>query len=195
MPEIEVGYRKDSLLAQHPALKAFDLQLQSAQAQEELAYRQGLPKFGVGIDYVIVSEREGVNIPDNGKDAFMPMVSMSIPIFRGKYKAAKKEAQLTQTVITASKKEFENNLVSTYEMAWYEADKATQLMELYATQTQKTKQTTTLLLSAYSNTGKDFEEILRMQQELLKYQIAEAMAKTDFYTALAQLDYLTAKTE
>lgn len=193
--KIVEGYRRDSLLTKNPTLTAFDLQLQSAQAQEELAYRQGLPKFGVGIDYVVVSERKDMSITDNGKDAIMPMVSMSLPIFRRKYKAAKKEAQLTQTVITSSKKEFENRLVSAYEMAWYELSKATQLIELYTAQTQKTKQVITLLLSAYSNTGKDFVEILRMQQELLKYQMAEATAKKEFYTALAELDYLTAKKE
>jgi hypothetical protein len=43
--------------------------------------------------------------------------------------------------------------------------------------------------------GKDFEDILRMQQELLKYQIAEANALTLFYISLAKLDYLTSKTE
>jgi len=52
-----------------------------------------------------------------------------------------------------------------------------------------------LLETAYSNSGKDFEEILRMQQELLKYQIATATATKAFYVALAKLDYLTSKTE
>lgn len=190
--DLTANYRKDSLI-HNPILKAYDFKLKSAQAQAEIAYKQGFPKFGVGIDYVIVGERKDVNIPDNGKNALMPMVSVSLPIFRKKYKAAEKEAQLVQTAITAEKEDFTNNLVSAYEMAWYEVDKAKQLIELYTKQTLNTKRAITLLLSAYSNTGKDFEEILRMQQELLKYQIAEANAISSFYTALAQLDYLTAK--
>lgn len=192
---VSLNYRKDSLLTQNPALKAYDMRLKSAEAQEEIAYRQGLPKFGVGIDYVIVGKREGVVMPDNGKNVVMPMVSVSLPIFRKKYTAAKKEAQLTQTAIAAEKEDFENNLVSTYAMAAYEVEKAEQLMALYNTQANTTQRVITLLLSAYSTNGKDFEEILRMQQQLLKYQIAEVKAVKDFYTALAKLDYLTAKTE
>lgn len=190
----EEHYRKDSLLSAHPMLAAFDLKLQAAKAQEKVARKQGLPKFGVGLDYILV-EKGTMDVPDNGKDIVMPMVSMSLPIFRGKYKAAVKEAQFTQSAISYYKEDFENNLVSSYEMTWYELTRANQLIELYEKQTTKTEQVITLLLTAYSNSGKDFEEVLRMQQELLKYQIAETTALKEYYTALAKLDYITAKSE
>ena len=169
--------------------------MQSTQEAEELSKKQGLPKFGVGLDYVFVGERNDMVVPDNGKNVIMPMVSMSIPIYRGKYKAATKEAQFKQEAIANYKTNTENTLVSNYEMAWYELDKARQLIELYNTQVSKTEQAISLLETAYSNSGKDFEEILRMQQELLKYQIATATATKAFYVALAKLDYLTSKTE
>jgi cobalt-zinc-cadmium efflux system outer membrane protein len=191
---IESYYRKDSLLVNHPMLEAFDLKLKSSKAHEALAKKQGLPAFGVGIDYVVVG-KTNMTVPDNGKDVLMPMVSMSLPIFRGKYNAAIKEAQLNQTAIFYSKEEFRNGLTSSYEMAWFELNKAKQLLELYSRQQEKTNQAITLLTVAYSNSGKDFEEILRMQQELVKYQIAESTAIKDYYIALAKIDYITAKTE
>ena len=40
-----------------------------------------------------------------------------------------------------------------------------------------------------------YQEAVKMQQELLKYQIATASATKAFYVALAKLDYLTSKTE
>lgn len=192
---VPLNYRKDSLLANHPLLQSLDLKMQSAQEAEELSKKQGLPKFGVGLDYVFVGERTDMVVPDNGKNVIMPMVSMSIPIYRGKYKAATKEAQFKQEAIANYKTNTENTLVSNYEMAWYELDKARQLIELYSTQVSKTEQAISLLETAYSNSGKDFEEILRMQQELLKYQIATATTTKAFYVALAKLDYLTSKTE
>ena len=192
---VPLNYRKDSLLANHPLLQSLDLKMQSAQEAEELSKKQGLPKFGVGLDYVFVGERTGMVVPDNGKNVIMPMISMSIPIYRGKYKAATKEAQFKREAIANYKTNTENTLVSKYEMAWYELDKARQLIELYNTQVSKTEQAISLLETAYSNSGKDFEEILRMQQELLKYQIATATATKAFYVALAKLDYLTSKTE
>jgi hypothetical protein len=50
------------------------------------------------------------------------------------------------------------------------------------------------LFSAYGNSGKDFEEVLRMQQQLLKYEKMKATAETQYQTALAKLNYITAKT-
>lgn len=190
--EIPINYRKDSLLVNHPLLKALDLKMQSEQQAEELSKKQGLPKLGVGLDYVFVGQGNN-SFSDNGKDVFMLMVSLSIPIYRGKYEAATKEAQLNQEAIANYKINIENTLISNYEMAWYELEKSRQLIELYQTQIVKTKQAISLLETAYSNSGKDFEEILRMQQELLKYQIATASETKNFYVALAKLDYLTSK--
>lgn len=194
LQSIDKDYRKDSLLSANPMLQAFDLKLKAAQAQEQVARKQGLPKFGFGLDYVIV-EKGTMNVPDNGKDVLMPMLSISLPVFRDKYMAAVREAQFNQSAIVGAKADFENNLISTYEMTWYELEKAKQLITLYHSQTEKTKQALHLLITAYSNSGKDFEEILRMQQELLKYQIAEATALKEYYTALAKIDYITAKQE
>lgn len=193
--EIPLNYRKDSLLANHPLLQSLDLKMKSAQEAEELSKKQGLPKLGVGLDYVFVGDRTDMVVPDNGKNVIMPMISMSIPIYRRKYNAATKEAQFKQEAIVNYKTNTENTLVSNYEMAWFELEKARQLVQLYEAQTLKTNQAISLLETAYSNSGKDFEEILRMQQELLKYQIATASATKAFYVALAKLDYLTSKTE
>ena len=145
---VPLNYRKDSLLANHPLLQSLDLKMQSAQEAEELSKKQGLPKFGVGLDYVFVGDRTDMVVPDNGKNVIMPMVSMSIPIYRGKYKAATKEAQFKQEAIANYKTNTENTLVSNYEMAWYELDKARQLIELYRTQVSKTEQAISLLETA-----------------------------------------------
>ena len=136
-----------------------------------------------------------MSVPDNGKNAIMPMVTMSVPIFRGKYKASVEEAELMKTSMEYKKESLENNLFSSYEATWYELDRAHQLIALYDTQMEKTEQVIRLLYTAYSNSGKDFEEVLRMQQQLLKYQMALVSENIKFFTALAQLDYITAKSE
>lgn len=194
LTEIATNYRKDSLLLNHPILKSFDLNYQSAQKAEELAKKQSLPKFGVGLDYMMI-EKGTMNVTDNGRDAVMPMVSMSIPIYRSKYKSAVKESQFKQEAIINYKTNYENSLLSMYETNWYELEKSNELLQLYKQQIEKTNQAVILLMSAYSNSGKEFEEVLRMQQELLKYRMAEATAITTYYTALAKLDFITAKTE
>jgi outer membrane protein TolC len=188
------NFRKDSLLTNNPMLNAIDLKQKASEASEIIAQKEGLPKLGVGLDYAIVGKRTDMDVADNGKNILMPMISVSIPVFRKKYKAAEKEAQLMQENYKLQKKETINTLTSNYESVWFQIQQQKDLIELYEAQTQEANQTLNLLLSAYGNSGKDFEEVLRMQQQLLKYEKMKANAETQYQIALAKLNYITAKT-
>ncbi len=184
---------KDSLLVKNPQLKSFDLKIRSAKAQEKAAFRNGLPKFGIGLTYAFIDERTDVNVPDNGRDALMPMFSMTIPLYRKKYSAAVKEAKLIQSRFTLQKQNTENLLFSAYDLSLFKIDRARQEFVLYSEQIIKTQQAINLLHTAYSTSGKDFEEVLRMQQQLLKYEMAQATAVQEYNTALAEHNYITGK--
>lgn len=194
MVHISDNFRKDSLISANPGLKAMDLKIQAGKSGELAAQKQGLPKLGVGLDYVMVGERNDITMPDNGKDVLMPMVSITIPIFRSKYKASVKEAQLIQENYLHQKEEAANILIINYEMLWFEIQKQKQLLSLYEQQIQTSQQSLNLLFTSYRNSGREFEEVLKMQQQLLKYQKMKATALVEYQIALAKLNYLTAKT-
>ncbi|PKO98161.1 MAG: TolC family protein [Bacteroidetes bacterium HGW-Bacteroidetes-8] len=187
------NFGKDSLIIANPTLKALNLKLHASKALELAAQKQGLPKLGVGLDYVLVGERTDVSMPDNGKNVLMPMVSVSIPIFRAKYNASVKEAQLMQESYTLQKQEATNTLISEYEMVWFQVQQQLQLLALYEQQIQTTQQSLNLLFTSYGNSGKEFEEVLRMQQQLLKYQKVRATALTQYHIAVEKINYLTSK--
>ena len=181
---LQDSFRRDSIATNNPLLNALDLKIKASEASEIAAQKNGLPKLGVGLDYAIM---------EGGKNIVMPMVSVSIPIYRKKYKAAAKEAQLMQESYTLQKMEVANSLNANYEMTWFEIQQQKELMSLYERQTQEGNQSLRLLFSAYSNTGKDFEEVLRMQQQLLQYEKMKATAEVRYNIALAKLNYITAK--
>jgi len=187
------NYRKDSLIVANPKLKALDLKLQASQAAEIVAQKQGLPKLGIGLDYVLVGERTDISMPDNGKNVLMPMVSISIPIFRAKYNASVKESQLMQESYTLQKQEVTNTLFSEYEMVLFQVQQQLQLISLYQQQIQTSQQSLNLLFTSYGNSGKEFEEALRMQQQLLKYQKMSATALVQYYIAVEKINYITSK--
>ncbi len=187
-------YRKDSLIASNPRLKALELKTEASKAAEIAAQKQGLPKIGVGLDYVIVGKRSDMALTGNGKDVFMPMVSVSIPIYRKKYKGSIKEAQLMQDSYANQKREVTNTLVSEYEMAWFEVREQRKLVSLYEQQIKTTEQSLDLLFASYGNSGKQFEEVLRMQQQVLKYRKKRATALSRYKIAIAKINYLTSKT-
>ncbi|HCQ15230.1 MAG TPA: TolC family protein [Cryomorphaceae bacterium] len=187
------GYRRDSLLINHPLLEELSLKEEAMKEQEKAAIRKGLPSFGLGLDYVLVGERTDMDLADNGQDALMPMVTVSLPIFRGKYKAAKEEARIMQEAYRDMRQEMANNLGSAYEMVWFEMEKQRQNLDLYREQIDETGQALKLLFTSYSNNGNDFEEVLRMQQQLLKYQMMKATSLSVYKIAEAKLNYITAK--
>ena len=184
---------KDSLVVDHPLLNSLELKIKASEASEYAAIKQGLPRLGLGLDYVMVGERTDMALPDNGKDVLMPMVTVSLPIFRGKYKAAVKEAQLMQEIYSLQKTETTNSLNSNYEMALFDIRQQTDLISLFDQQISESERVLNLLFTSYGNSGKDFEEVLRMQQQLLKYDRLKITALSQYRIAQAKLNYITAK--
>lgn len=193
-PTVLESIESDSLLANNPEIQQLELKRQASEASKVAANKQGLPKIGIGLDYVLINERSDMATSNNGQDAFMPMVTVSLPVFRKKYKSAKEEARLMEESYSYQKQEIKNQLTSSYDLAQYELKKQEQLMVLYEHQIHETQQSLQLLYSAYSNSGKDFEEVLRMQQQLLKYRKLQLNALKSNLTAAAKINLITAKT-
>jgi outer membrane protein TolC len=78
-------------------------------------------------------------------------------------------------------------------MVWFEIQQQLKLLSLYEQQIQSSQQSLNLLFASYGNSGKEFEEVLRMQQQLLKYQKLRATALTQYQIAVAKINYLTSK--
>lgn len=190
---VEIQAVKDSLLLRNPTINALDLKTKASKANEIVAQKQGLPNIGVGLDYVVVGERSDMQVAGAGKDVLMPMVSVSIPLFRKKYDAAEKEAQLMQESYSLQKENVLNSLSSEFDRTLFEITQQLELLELYREQVTTTRQSLRLLFSSYGNSGKEFEEVLRMQQKLLQYEKRMAKAVAKYHTATARLDYITAK--
>lgn len=198
LPEIPQSplARPDSLLVNYPGLAIFDKQIQAEAAAEQAANFLRKPTFSAGIQYMPLIKRRGQDIhlePNTGRDMVMPMVSVTIPIWRKKYNAAVEERRLMQHAYSDMKRNMENDLGAMAEMASYELEKLAKTTELLDLQQKKTQQLIDLLLAAYSNNGKDFEEILRQQEQLFGYQSEIVNAQTEYQLALAKLDFLSGK--
>ena len=187
---------RDSLLSNNPSLAVFDKQIQAAAAEEKAARFMRKPMIGAGVQYMPLVKRGGSDVhlePNTGEDMWMPMVTVSVPIWRKKYDAAVEERRLMQLMYSDMKKDMQNELAAMYEMAAYELEAMAQMYELLERQTDKTQQAIDLLLATYSNNGEDFEEILRLQQELFGYRTEKVSVQTGYQLALVKLDFLTGK--
>jgi cobalt-zinc-cadmium efflux system outer membrane protein len=169
----------------HPKLEYFSLWLDGLTIKKDLAQKQFMPSFGFGLDYVFVGQSD-MDVVDSGKDAIMPMISVKVPIYRRKYKSKLAELEHIEQSVLFSKQAFEQKLESTILSVKYEEERFEQLWKLYQEQTQKLEQSIEILLISYSNSGKDFESLLEMQQKLLGYQLAELEIQKEHQLALAR---------
>ncbi len=178
-------------LRNNPMLRTTLAQRAAGQAQQVMAKKMGKPMLGVGANYMLIEKRTGNESMMNGKDMIMPMVSVTIPFFSKKYKAMEREAGFK---IEASEKSYENtsnNLkISFLELVQQYKD-ADRRLSLYQKQAALARTSVKLLTTSFSASDSDFEEVLRMQAQLLDYGLKELTALTDHNMTAAQLEYLT----
>lgn len=179
----------------HPAVLQLENQRRSYQAEEEVARKEGLPMVGLGIDYSVISKRTDANPPMNGQDAFMPMVSVSLPIFRKKYKAREKEAEFMSRAMEEQRRMQSNDLNAEYEMTLYELEKSGKLLGLYQRQLKSLRQARTLLTEAFSNSTGSFEEILDLNQDILVLKTQQIESVKNGFQAEARIQYLVSKNQ
>ncbi|MDH5365446.1 MAG: TolC family protein [Cyclobacteriaceae bacterium] len=183
-----------NLLNNHPSILTIAHREEIEKQRQQVIKKQGLPQIGAGIDYVFVGKRTDNIVAGNGTDILMPMVSLSLPIYRKKYKAAIRESELLNEAHLLSKTDIQNSLISNYNQVIYQMQQAITLYELYNEQITTTNQMVKLLLSAYKNSGKDFEDILIAQQKLIKYEISKVTALKNYHIGQAKLNYLLSNT-
>ncbi len=186
---LEINSMADSL-KNNPMLRISLAEKAAGEAQRVMASKMGKPMLGVGINYMLIEKRPGNTSMMNGNDMIMPMVSFTIPFFSKKYKAMEREAGFR---IEASEKSFEN---TRNELQVSFLDKVQQFKDadrrliLYKNQAALAKTGVQLLMTSYSASASGFDEVLRMQAQLLDYGLKELDALTDRNMAEAQLEYL-----
>ena len=185
----------DTSFKRHPALEALDLKIRSKNYDEKAAIKKGLPNFGIGLDYVAVGDRTDMVVAESGRDVLMPMISISIPLARGKYKAAVRQVRLEKERLSLEKKALSYDLLSRYEQIRYNLQTQIERSRLYHNQIKTTQSMLNLLLERYAKDGSDLEELLRVQRELLQYEKMEASALSMTHINYAKLLYISARVD
>ena len=194
LQEVSLPFEKtaiaDSILTNNPMLSMLEKETSSYEKMEEKARKMGLPMVGIGLNYMINQKREDNTFMMNGKDMVMPMVSVSIPVYRKKYNAMQKEARLMQEAAKEQTKSVQNNLQLQYRNFIQNLDDAGRRIKLYSEQEELAQKTTDLLLTEFASSGAGYEEVLRMQYKVIDYGFKRIEAITDLNTTVAMAEKL-----
>lgn len=182
---------RDSILSQNHQLLSLDMQQTAWQFKQEAARKQGAPQFKIGLDYTFIGKGDN-NL--SGKDALMlPQVGITIPLYRNKYRSMINEAVYQESAKANQKLNQSNVLETVFEQSWKDFQDADRRIDLNRNQSKLARMSIDLLETEYSNTGANFEEILRMERKLLQYKLELEKARADKQAALSFMNYLMGK--
>jgi outer membrane protein TolC len=182
----------DSMLAHNPMLGMLDFEKQSYEARKRMVTRMGYPMVGLGINYSLIGKSTMSASAMNGKDMVMPMVVLTLPIYRKKYTAMQNEAELLKEATSANYQSTANSLQSEYYQAVLLYQDAQRRVKLYENQFQLASKSLDLMLKSFSTSSSELTDVLRVRQQTLEYELRQVEAIADFNTAIAWLKRLMA---
>jgi outer membrane protein TolC len=183
---------RDSINSNNPMLRMIGYERQSYEARKKMVTGMGYPMVGVGINYSIIKRSEMSTSDMNGKDMVMPMVSVTLPVYRKKYRAMKKEADLLGTAAAQNYQATANSLQTEYYRAVQQYQDSQRRLKLYNEQHQLASKTFEIMLKSFSATSTNLTDVLRVRQQMHDYEINKVGALTDLNTAAAGLKRLMA---
>ncbi|MBW1295489.1 TolC family protein [Aquimarina litoralis] len=189
IPEEEPTMMLDDI-TYHPELITYDHLNDLLEKKENVNTKEALPSIGVGLDYVIVEERPNIDFSDNGKDIVMPSLSLSIPIFSKKHSSRAKQYELQKEEVYQKREASQNSLENMMEKAINNRITARINYDTQQKNIEQTKQAEQIVMSAYQNTQLDFEEVLDIQQMLLRFENKKIEAIAQYFKQTAILNYL-----
>ncbi|BDD05216.1 TolC family protein [Aureibacter tunicatorum] len=176
----------------NPMFSMIEHQENKAKALKKLAVKNGLPDLGISFAYIFTEKREDApNLEHNGRDAILPMLSLSIPIYRKKYKAQKKQADLMFDQWKLEKKDLMNRLNTKKYRCIYEINSAWDNFRLYSKKYPAVMNMAKLQKELYLNSNQNYIEWQRLQEKALEYLLYELKARKMFWTCHAEIQFLT----
>ncbi|BAX82686.1 TolC family protein [Labilibaculum antarcticum] len=185
-----ISFDTDFSFDNHTRIDSWETMKEASSFGEKVAKLNGMPKFGIGLDYAIIAERTDMDVANNGNDALMPMITMSIPLFRKKYKSAVKVNQLKQVQFEQLKIEELNRLELEKQKATEEYATGTREIKVYENLLAKARQSFEILTSNYETSSGKYEEVLNMQQKIWIYEQKQIEAQVMIQKSIAKFQYL-----
>jgi outer membrane protein TolC len=178
----------DSIIAKNPMLGMLDYEKQSYAARKKMVNGMSKPMVGLGLNYTLINKSATPMVPDmNGRDMIMPMITVTLPIYRKKYNAMQKEADLMGIAASQNYESTANALKTELYQAIQLYEDANRRVGLYAKQFQLASKSLELSLKSFSTSSSGLTEVLRIRQQTLNYELLRVQAVADLNSSVAWL--------
>jgi outer membrane protein TolC len=182
----------DSIISNNPMLNMLEFEKQSIEARKKMVKKMGLPMVGLGLDYSIINSSEMSASPMNGKDMIMPMLAVTLPVYRRKYNALASEADLRSTAASTSMSATANSLRVDHYNAVQQYRNAERKTGLYRKQYELASRSFDIMLQGFATSAVSLTDVLRARQQLFDYGLKETEAQADLNRSSAMIRRLVA---
>ena len=178
----------ENVLAGNPELLMLDAVIEAREKGVRLAEKKFYPDFTVGVDYIVTGDRD---VADGGDDAVLGMVSINVPLYWKKNRAAVREAKARQRSFEQIKRDREFQLRSELSRASYELRDSKRKISLYKnTLIPKTQESIEASYTAYEAGDRGFLDVIDSEERLLDFQLTLKRAQADNVVAVTKLEKL-----
>ena len=171
--------------ADNPDLKESQSAIHQAERARDLARKASRPNLMVGLEYM-----------DNrsmAPDELMAMVSVSIPIWQGNYRAQRREAAADLRAAEADYAARFNRLQADARMALYERQDAARQVALFEDSLlPRARQTLSILEGDYRTGRTSFLDLLEAQRTVLDLDLALVRARSELFVRESRWERIAA---
>lgn len=180
----------DTVLNQNPMLVMLEYEREAQESRMKMAERMGYPMVGVGLSYSVMSKNSSSTSMMNGQDMLMPMVSVSLPLYRKKYKALEQEIAWQQSATAHAYEATRNTLQTDYKEALFRYRDALRRVQLAESQQQLTTKTYQLQRARLAASNGTLEDLLRTTRQQVDYDLQLVNARVEVLNAQAKIRQL-----
>jgi outer membrane protein TolC len=190
-------------LQNHPILRMIEEEALAYRAQAAMNRKMSLPMLGLGLQYMLIaptptapaamnnaSAHAGNAASMNGKDMLMPMLSLTLPIYRGKYKAQQREAAFLEEAALEKLADARLRLEADRLRLLNDLQKAARAVALSRQKAATAQTLFDLALQTFSSGSGDLADVLQIQRQLIDFRLQTAQAIADYNIQAATLQKL-----
>ena len=180
--------------AQDPLLQKSVADGKAFEAQERLATNMGKPTFSVGLQYMLNGKVMNPKMENmNGMDMVMPMVTVSVPIYRRKIYMSKEAAKLNKISTDYAYQNRQDALKSEYLSIGQRAEDVKRKVELYDKEVEILDRTLSLMNTEYATGSTSLTDILETNRQYIDYALKKAEAYADYNTLVAEYEKMASR--
>ena len=185
----------DRLAENNPELKSLDFEIAGQKQNIELARKNYYPDITLGVNYIDTADSTGGrDTSDDGKNAVAAMVSVNVPLWRGKNAAGVREARQRYIAATHDKIEKNNTLNAELELVLYRFRDAERKIDLYQNALlPKGREALKVSEASYRAGEAGFLDLIDTQRILLEFELAFERSRADREQSLAKVEMLVGR--